>query len=71
MQRSLEEYWSKFHVITREHFYHLGAKEKNRKPMLEALVMNTRPILKQRPAYSVEHHIQPQLFEKQTEYETK
>ena len=67
----IEEYWSKFHVITREHFYHLGAKEKNRKPMLEALVMNIRPILKQRPAYSVEHHIQPQLFEESPEYKTE
>jgi len=32
--------WSEFNVITREHFYHLGAKESNRKPMLEALVTN-------------------------------
>ena len=32
--------WSDFNVITREHFYHVGAKESNRKPMLEALVTN-------------------------------
>ncbi len=36
----LERLWSVFHVVTREHFYHVGAKESNRKPMLEALVMN-------------------------------
>ena len=35
--------WSEFHVITREHFYHVGAKESNRKPMLEALVTNFDP----------------------------
>lgn len=35
--------WSEFNVITREHFYHVGAKESNRKPMLEALVTNYEP----------------------------
>ena len=35
--------WSEFNVITREHFYHVGAKESNRKPMLEALVTNFKP----------------------------
>jgi len=35
-----ESYWSKFNVKTFEHFYHVGAKELNRKPMLEALVFN-------------------------------
>ena len=32
--------WSGFHVLTREHFYHVGAKEDNRNPMLEALITN-------------------------------
>lgn len=40
---SLEKYWSGFDTLTREHFYHVGAKEKNRNPMLEALVMNFEP----------------------------
>jgi DNA adenine methylase len=35
--------WSEFNVITREHFYHVGANESNRKPMLEALVTNFEP----------------------------
>ena len=35
--------WSEFNVITREHFYHVGAKEANRKPMLEALITNFEP----------------------------
>lgn len=35
--------WSEFTVSTREHFYHVGAYESNRKPMLEALVTNYRP----------------------------
>ena len=29
--------------MTREHFYHVGGKEENRNPMLEALVMNFEP----------------------------
>ena len=39
----LKMLWSEFQVLTKEHFYHLGAKEENRKPMLEALVMNFKP----------------------------
>ena len=39
----LETLWSQFHILTKEHFYHIGAKEENRKPMLEALVMNFTP----------------------------
>lgn len=64
----IEEYWNNFHIITRDHFYYLGAKEKNRKPMLEALVMNTKPVERKQPAYQVGHHVQPQLFEKSAEY---
>ncbi|MEI7796695.1 MAG: Dam family site-specific DNA-(adenine-N6)-methyltransferase [Methylococcaceae bacterium] len=32
--------WSQYNILTREHFYHVGAKETNRKPMIEALVTN-------------------------------
>lgn len=32
--------WSRYNIITREHFYHVGAKEDNRNPMLEALITN-------------------------------
>lgn len=35
--------WSSFHVQTRPHFYHLGASEDNRNPILEALVTNFAP----------------------------
>lgn len=37
---AIQTLWSDFNVITREHFYHVGANESNRKPMLEALVTN-------------------------------
>jgi DNA adenine methylase len=32
--------WSAHNVITREHFYHVGGKEKNRNPVIEALITN-------------------------------
>jgi DNA adenine methylase len=32
--------WSKFHILTREHFYNVGGSEKNRNPMIEALITN-------------------------------
>lgn len=40
---SLKTFWSGFTTLTREHFYHVGGKEENRNPMLEALVMNFEP----------------------------
>jgi DNA adenine methylase len=41
--QSLDKYWTGFATMTREHFYHVGAREANRKPMLEALVMKFEP----------------------------
>lgn len=41
--QSIDLFWSRFHTITQEHFYHVGAREDNRSPMLEALVMNFQP----------------------------
>lgn len=32
--------WQQFIIRSREHFYHVGAKEKNRNPMVEAIVSN-------------------------------
>ncbi|MCO5186148.1 MAG: Dam family site-specific DNA-(adenine-N6)-methyltransferase [Anaerolineae bacterium] len=32
--------WSQFNIITHEHFYHVGANERNRNPMVEAIVTN-------------------------------
>jgi DNA adenine methylase len=40
---SIDKYWRDFYMQTKNHFYHVGAKETNRKPMVEALVMNYVP----------------------------
>lgn len=51
--------WSKHNVFTCEHFYHLGGKEENRNPMIEALITNFS--LKTATS-STEHLLQQSLF---------
>lgn len=36
----MKSLWSEHSVLTREHFYHVGGKEENRNPVIEALVTN-------------------------------
>ena len=36
----IKSLWSKFNILTREHFYHVGANENNRNPMIEAIIAN-------------------------------
>ena len=36
----MERYWNRFNVVTRDHFYHAGARVHNRNSMVEALVFN-------------------------------
>ena len=59
--------WSELHVLTKEHFYYVGAKEENRKPMLEALVMNYIP--KHLHEEPIERAEQLLLLEKLAEYQ--
>lgn len=40
----IESLWSKFSIFTRDHFYHVGAREGNRNPMVEAMVTNFAPL---------------------------
>ena len=37
---TIQTVWNKCFITTQEHFYHLGAKEENRNPMVEALLTN-------------------------------
>jgi DNA adenine methylase len=36
----IDSLWSKFNIITRDHFYHSGGKIENRRSVVEALVFN-------------------------------
>ena len=55
-----------YYVITHEHFYHVGARETNRKPVLEALVTNYQPTT-YRP--QSEQYQQAALFESKAAYQ--
>lgn len=61
----IEQFWSRFQIINKPHFYHVGAKETNRKPMLESLVTNyqTNDNGSATPSYQ-----QPRLLEKKLSY---
>ncbi|MDP8287024.1 MAG: Dam family site-specific DNA-(adenine-N6)-methyltransferase, partial [Candidatus Electryonea clarkiae] len=61
----LKTLWAEYHCLTREHFYHVGAKEKNRNPMLEALVTNFRAVYSEEPTIAKEQLI---LLEKGEKY---
>jgi len=39
----LDTVWKDCFKLNKEHFYHIGAKEENRNPMIEALIMNNKP----------------------------
>jgi len=56
----LKSLWSKFHIITKEHFYHVGAKEDNRNSMVEALVMNFVPVCEKMEKLKI---VRPSLFD--------
>jgi len=57
--------WSEHSILTREHFYHVGAKEENRSPVVEALVTNFVAISLERRK---ENQPQYTLFEPKGEY---
>ena len=36
----VETLWNNYNIVTKEHFYHLGANEENRNSVTEALIYN-------------------------------
>ena len=47
----IDKIWGFCHKLNQDHFYHVGAREINRAPMVEALLMNYKPHeVKQHPA---------------------
>ena len=50
----IETIWANYSIFTREHFYHVGAKEDNRNPMLEALIVNFHAEFREAPQRAVE-----------------
>lgn len=66
---ALEKYARDFTILTREHFYHVGASEDNRNPMLEAIVLNYNPDQQVQPDAEKSNGVtQLRLLEKATDY---
>lgn len=63
----IKNLWSKHSILTREHFYHIGGKEENRNPVIEALVTNFITASTER---SKESQTQYMLFEPSAKYGT-
>lgn len=61
----IKSLWSKHNVQTREHFYHVGGKEKNRNPIVEALVTNYASVAPDRARSKPEQYA---LFEPRAAY---
>src|SRR3990167_949372 len=57
--------WTDYNILTREHFYHVGAKEDNRNPMLEALITNFGASYEEKKSPAI---AQLTLFEKRAAY---
>ena len=54
--------WDRFHVLTKEHFYHVGGSEENRNPMVEAIVTNFLPEQRMKPSVETHQFIFPELL---------
>lgn len=57
--------WSKYQILTKDHFYHVGGSEENRNPIVEALITNYSAISKQ---YEFPKPIQLELLQKINKY---
>lgn len=62
----IDLFWNQFNVFTREHFYHVGGSEKNRNPMIEAIIANFQPIILKSSLTTTA--VQLSIFEKQANY---
>lgn len=57
--------WKKYNILTREHFYHVGGKESNRNPMVEAIITNYGVSVCEK---KTENHEQLTLLEQSAKY---
>jgi len=63
--------WSRFNIVTRDHFYHSGGKIENRRAIVEALVFNFSANIRKHN-YGIEPKPeQLALFEERAEYITQ
>jgi len=65
------EKYNRHNILTKEHFYHIGASEKNRNSMTEALILNYYPNVDKNIIYSFQSPEQLRLFEPKIKYNKK
>ncbi|MBP7497701.1 MAG: Dam family site-specific DNA-(adenine-N6)-methyltransferase [Bacteroidales bacterium] len=64
----INKYWKKFNIITKDHFYHSGAKIENRNSIVEALVYNFPSHISKQDYELIPEGEQLALFEKREIY---
>ncbi len=62
----IDSLWGEFNILTREHFYHVGGSEKNRNPMIEAIITNYDTVIFENQEQ--ERQEQLMLLEEQASY---
>jgi DNA adenine methylase len=67
----INQYWNKFNIITKDHFYHSGGKIENRNSIVEALVFNFEASICEHNYKPIENDIQFSLFNRPINYNTK
>ncbi|MCL5991412.1 MAG: Dam family site-specific DNA-(adenine-N6)-methyltransferase [Bacteroidetes bacterium] len=67
--KEIEKY-NKQNIQTKEHFYHVGASEKNRNAMTEALILNYL-LPKQKIDYTIRSGVQLQIMEPKSSYKAR
>jgi DNA adenine methylase len=67
----VDRYWKRFNIVTRDHFYHSGAKIENRRSIVEALVFNFEANITEHNYGVMPKPEQLALFEKRAEYITQ
>jgi len=67
----IDSLWSKFNIVTRDHFYHSGGKIENRRSVVEALVFNFPANIQKHNHGMAPKPEQMMLLEERSEYITQ
>jgi DNA adenine methylase len=67
----INQYWDRFNIITKDHFYHSGGKIENRNSVVEALVFNFETNIGKHNYEPIEKGIQFTLFNRPVKYNTE
>jgi len=66
----IASHWSFFNVFTKDHFHHVGGKEKNRNPVVEAIITNYSVETVVAPQFQAKSYSQLQLLDSAASYKS-